>query len=118
MHIDVDDAGRFGHCCLRIDGNARIRQLRAQFARRDAVVLNAAGALVAAGVTVTINTDDPPMVGTDLNSEYAIVARLLDLDERGMTELALTAVDASFAGPETKAAVRAEISSYAAAPAP
>ncbi|HEX3197838.1 MAG TPA: adenosine deaminase [Propionibacteriaceae bacterium] len=74
--------------------------------------------LVAAGVTVTINTDDPPMVGTDLNSEYAIVARLLDLDERGMTELALTAVDASFAGPETKAAVRAEISSYAAAPAP
>jgi aminodeoxyfutalosine deaminase len=31
--------------------------------------------LVAAGVTVTINTDDPPMVGTDLNTEYAIAAR-------------------------------------------
>jgi aminodeoxyfutalosine deaminase len=30
------------------------------------------GELVAAGVTVTINTDDPPMVGTDLNNEYAI----------------------------------------------
>jgi aminodeoxyfutalosine deaminase len=74
--------------------------------------------LVAAGVTVTINTDDPPMVGTDLNTEYAIAARLLDLDERGVKELALTAVDASFAGPETKAAVRAEINSYAATPAP
>jgi aminodeoxyfutalosine deaminase len=74
--------------------------------------------LVAAGVTVTINTDDPPMVGTDLNTEYAIAARLLDLDERAVTELALTAVDASFASPETKAAVRAEISSYAATPAP
>ena len=43
--------------------------------------------LVARGVTVTINTDDPPMFGTDLNTEYAIAARLLDLDERGVTEL-------------------------------
>jgi aminodeoxyfutalosine deaminase len=74
--------------------------------------------LVAAGVTVTINTDDPTMVGTDLNTEYAIAARLLDFDERGVTDLVLTAVDASFASPETKAAVRAEINSYAARPAP
>jgi aminodeoxyfutalosine deaminase len=74
--------------------------------------------LVTAGVTVTINTDDPPMVGTDLNAEYAIAARLLDLDKHGVTELALTAVNASFASPETKAALRAEISSYAATPAP
>ena len=70
--------------------------------------------LVAAGVTVTVNTDDPPMFGTDLNTEYAIAARLLDLDEPGLTDLALAAVDASFASPETKAALRAEISSYAA----
>jgi aminodeoxyfutalosine deaminase len=74
--------------------------------------------LVAAGVTVTINTDDPPMVGTDLNTEYAIAARLLDLDKEGMTALALAAVDASFASPETKAALGTEISSYAAMPAP
>ena len=74
--------------------------------------------LVAAGVTVTVNTDDPPMVGTDLNTEYAIAARLLDFDERGVTELALTAVDTSFASPETRAALRAEIRSYAATPAP
>jgi aminodeoxyfutalosine deaminase len=74
--------------------------------------------LVDAGVTVTINTDDPPMVGTDLNTEYAIAAGLLDLDERGLIELALAAVDASFASPETKATLRAEISSYAATPAP
>ena len=37
--------------------------------------------LVAAGVTVTVNTDDPPMFATDLNAEYAIAARLLELDE-------------------------------------
>jgi aminodeoxyfutalosine deaminase len=74
--------------------------------------------LVAAGVTVTVNTDDPPMFGTDLNTEYAIAARLLNLDEPGLAELALAAVDASFASPETKAALRAEISSYAATPTP
>jgi aminodeoxyfutalosine deaminase len=74
--------------------------------------------LVAAGVPVTINTDDPPMMGTDLNTEYAIAARLLDLDEHGLTELALRAVEASFASPETKAELRSEISSYAAMPAP
>jgi aminodeoxyfutalosine deaminase len=74
--------------------------------------------LVASGVTVTINTDDPPMFGTDLNLEYAIAARLLDLDERGLTELATAAVDASFASSATKAALRAAISSYAATQAP
>lgn len=38
---------------------------------------------VRAGVLVTINSDDPPMFGTDLNTEYAVAARLLDLDEQG-----------------------------------
>ena len=51
---------------------------------------------VAAGVLVTINSDDPPMFGTDLNSEYAVAARLLDLDERGVAALAKNAVEASF----------------------
>jgi aminodeoxyfutalosine deaminase len=74
--------------------------------------------LVAAGVTVTINTDDPPMFGTDLTTEYAIAARLLELDMRGVTDLALAAVDASFASSQSKVALRAAISSYAAMPAP
>ncbi len=38
---------------------------------------------VRAGVLVTINSDDPPMFGTDLNNEYAVAARLLDLDAAG-----------------------------------
>src|SRR5829696_4166072 len=69
--------------------------------------------LTAAGVTVTINTDDPPMFATDLNAEYAIAARLLDLDEAGITSLARTAVTASFASAETKNRVTAEIDAYA-----
>ena len=43
--------------------------------------------LVAAGVPVTINSDDPPMFGTTLNAEYAIAADLLGLDDAGVAEL-------------------------------
>ena len=71
------------------------------------------GALVAAGVPVTINTDDPPMFGTDLNQEYAIAARLLDLDRDGVADLSRTAVRASFASDATKTALLAEIDDYA-----
>ncbi|MWA13948.1 adenosine deaminase [Streptomyces sp. BA2] len=67
---------------------------------------------VAAGVPVTINSDDPPMFGTDLNNEYAVAARLLDLDERGIAALAKNAVDASFLDPAGKAKIVAEIDTY------
>ena len=70
--------------------------------------------LVAAGVTVTVNTDDPPMFATDLNAEYAIAARLLDLDEQGVADLARVAVGASFASPDLKSALTTEIDAYAA----
>lgn len=69
--------------------------------------------LVAAGVPVTINTDDPPMFATDLNAEYAIAARLLDLDQEGITELARMAVRASFASEMIKSDLLTEIDAYA-----
>ncbi|MFC5805709.1 adenosine deaminase [Streptomyces formicae] len=68
--------------------------------------------MVAAGVLVTINSDDPPMFGTDLNNEYAVAARLLELDERGIAALAKNAVDASFLDPAGKARIAAEIDTY------
>lgn len=74
--------------------------------------------LVAAGVPVTVNTDDPPMFGTDLDREYAVAAGLLGLDEAGLVDLARAAVDGSFAPAATKAALRAELSAYAASPRP
>jgi aminodeoxyfutalosine deaminase len=66
-----------------------------------------------AGVTVTVNSDDPPMFGTTLNREYAVAAELLDLDEAGVAELARTAVRASFAPAEVRARILAEIDAYA-----
>ena len=67
---------------------------------------------VNAGVLVTVNSDDPPMFGTDLNNEYAVAARLLDLDERGLAALAGNAVEASFLDDAGKARLSAEIDAY------
>ncbi len=67
-----------------------------------------------AGVTVTINSDDPPMFGTTLNREYEIAADLLDLDDSGVADLARAAVGASFASADVKAELLAEIDAYAA----
>ena len=70
--------------------------------------------MVAAGVTVTVNSDDPPMFGTDLNTEYAVAARLLELDRAGVAELAKNAVRASFLEDGGKTRLAAEIDAYTA----
>jgi aminodeoxyfutalosine deaminase len=72
-------------------------------------------AMVEAGLRVSINTDDPPMFSTDLNSEYLIAAQLLKLDQAGVAELASSAVRMSFAPDQLKAGLLAEIADYLAA---
>jgi aminodeoxyfutalosine deaminase len=72
-------------------------------------------ALVAAGVPVSINSDDPPMFGTTLEEEYAVAARLLDLDAKGVADLARAAVQHSFLEPTGKAALLKEIDDYTTA---
>ncbi|MFD9604202.1 adenosine deaminase [Streptomyces sp. NBC_01224] len=68
--------------------------------------------MVQAGVLVTINSDDPPMFGTDLNNEYGVAARLLGLDERGLAALAKNAVEASYLDAAGKRTLAAEIDTY------
>jgi aminodeoxyfutalosine deaminase len=65
-----------------------------------------------AGVTITVNSDDPPMFGTTLNREYEIAAELLGLDESGVADLARTAVRVSFAPDEVKSRILGEIDEY------
>jgi aminodeoxyfutalosine deaminase len=54
------------------------------------------------------------MFGTDLNTEYAVAARLLELDETGLAALARNAVEASFMDAPGKARLTAEIDAYTA----
>ena len=68
-----------------------------------------------AGVTITVNSDDPPMFGTTLNREYEIAADLLDLDRAGVADLARTAVRASYAPEDVKTRVLSEIDDHLAA---
>ncbi|MFI1305175.1 adenosine deaminase [Streptomyces sioyaensis] len=70
--------------------------------------------MVDAGLLVTINSDDPPMFGTDLNTEYGVAARLLGLDTKGVAGLAKNAVEASFMDAPAKARLSAEIDTYTA----
>jgi adenosine deaminase len=72
-------------------------------------------ALVAAGVPVTVNSDDPPMFSTTLNREYAVAAELLGLDRDGVADLARAAVRASFLDESGKTTLLAEIDGYVAA---
>lgn len=72
-------------------------------------------ALVAAGVPVTINSDDPQMFSTTLNREYEVAAGLLGLDAPGVADLARAAVRASFADAATQRTILADIDAYAAA---
>ncbi|MET0952127.1 MAG: adenosine deaminase [Aeromicrobium sp.] len=70
--------------------------------------------LVAAGVPVTINSDDPPMFSTTLTQEYEVARELLSLDDAGLAELSRVAVRASFADDAVKRDLLAEIDAYVA----
>ena len=52
--------------------------------------------LVEAGVPVTINSDDPVLLGTDISRELHIVARALGLSLEGVRQFMVTAARAAF----------------------
>jgi adenosine deaminase len=64
-------------------------------------------ALDAAGVCITIDADDPTLFGTTLVDEYLEVERTLGADTTW--RFAANAIEASFAPPGRKAALRAEL---------
>ncbi len=54
-------------------------------------------AMLEAGVTVTLGSDDPPMFSTDLLTEYENAWNLAALDEEGLEQLATNSLVDSFA---------------------
>jgi aminodeoxyfutalosine deaminase len=67
------------------------------------------GALIDAGVVVTINTDDPPMFATTLTDEYRKVAATCGLDAAGVAALVANGIAASFLPDGRKADLLAEV---------
>ena len=65
--------------------------------------------LLADGLFVTLNSDDPPMFGTTLTQEYRRAASALGLGRSQLAVLAANGVRASFLDEATKRALVAEI---------
>lgn len=60
-------------------------------------------ALIARGVAVTLNTDDPSISGIDLAHEYRVAAEELGLAEETLRRMQETALEAAFLSSEEKA---------------
>lgn len=72
-------------------------------------------ALQRAGVPVTINSDDPPLFNTDLNSEVTLLSSGFGLSIDEIDEILLNGVRYSFLPPDRKAALEAEFKGEMAA---
>jgi adenosine deaminase len=56
-----------------------------------------------AGVVVSINTDDPVLLGASLEGEYALCSKAFGWPDEVLRSLARSSIDASFANPDIKA---------------
>lgn len=123
--VDVLGAERVGHGIAAVRDPALLDRLRS-----DGVALEvcpssnvATGAVPAlgqhplpalldAGVLVTLGSDDPPMFGTSLLTEYRRARDDLGLDRRQILRLVADGIRCSFAPPATKACLLAEVPQY------
>jgi adenosine deaminase len=65
--------------------------------------------LLAEGLHVTLNSDDPPMFNTDLTAEYRAAADTFALDHTQLAALAANAVKASFLPPAAQQEILTDI---------
>ncbi|MBK8022923.1 MAG: adenosine deaminase [Chloroflexi bacterium] len=72
-------------------------------------------ALDAAGVLVTVNTDDPMLVGATMSREYELLAEVFGWPVEDVLRLARNSFTASFAEPELKARLLAEFDAWRSA---
>ncbi len=68
--------------------------------------------LRAAGVRLSLNTDDPSLLGTTLPREYALCAGHFGWSDDTLRELAGTSIAASFADADTKARLHAQLAAW------
>ena len=61
---------------------------------------------------ITINSDDPPMFGSDLLGEYILAYERYGFTLEQLRELAANAVEASFLDPASKLALLQRVEQY------
>lgn len=64
--------------------------------------------MIAAGLNVTLSTDDPPMFGTDLGHEFELAATVMELTPAELRACVLTWIDASWLDEGTRRTLRAD----------
>jgi adenosine deaminase len=67
--------------------------------------------LRAAGVRLTLGSDDPPYFGATIEGEYEVCFERFGFGEDDLREITLTAIDAAFCDDELKASLRRRINS-------
>ena len=65
--------------------------------------------LMAAGVRVTLGSDDPPYFGASIAGEYEVCAARMGLGEDELRAITATAIEAAFCDDELKTALRARL---------
>lgn len=65
--------------------------------------------LRAAGVKVTLNSDDPPHFASSIGAEYAFAARQWGYDATALQNITRTAIEAAFVDEETRAGLLAKL---------
>ncbi|HTX62318.1 MAG TPA: adenosine deaminase [Acidimicrobiales bacterium] len=70
--------------------------------------------LRAAGVRVSVNTDDPLLFGTSVTREYTRCAEAFSWDREVLGTLARTSIESSFAPPERKQELRSRLDQFLA----
>jgi adenosine deaminase len=66
-----------------------------------------------AGVRVSVNTDDPGLLETDLPAEYQLACSAFGWTDDIVREVALTSIEASFANADTKARLKSDLLKWA-----
>jgi aminodeoxyfutalosine deaminase len=128
--LDVLGAERIGHVIGSVTDPALLARLAGQGTALEICPTSnlrtgaAAGrahplpALLAAGVPVTLSTDDPGMFGCDLAGEYALAACWAGLEEAELAEIARTGFRAAFCEAGLRDRALARIDALLQAPRP
>ena len=65
-----------------------------------------------AGVRVSVNTDDPSLLGTNLPAEYELARSTFGWSDDVLCDVARTSIEASFANPDIKARLKSALANW------